>query len=55
MTVEHLTPDAEGLIQLPAKPGLGITPNIELIRQYVVDCEIRVGRQMLYKTPELRA
>lgn len=55
MTVEHMTPDAEGLIQLPAKPGLGITPNIELIRPYIVDCEIRVGRQMLYKTPDLRA
>lgn len=55
MTVEHLTPDANGLINLPAKPGLGITPNIELIRPYVVDCEIRVGRQTLYKTPDLRA
>jgi len=55
MTIEHLTPDAEGLIHLPGKPGLGITPNIELIRPYVVDCEIRVGRQTLYKTPELKA
>ena len=53
MTHEHLTPDANGLITLPDAPGLGMTPNLEAARRYLLDVEIAVGGRTLYRTPEL--
>ncbi|NJM06706.1 mandelate racemase/muconate lactonizing enzyme family protein [Candidatus Gracilibacteria bacterium] len=51
---EHLLPDAEGRIQLPDAPGLGITPNLDVLAPYLVDVEIRVQGKVLYRTPPLR-
>jgi L-alanine-DL-glutamate epimerase-like enolase superfamily enzyme len=53
ITVEHITPDANGFINLPDAPGLGLTPNLEAARPYLLDVEIAVGGKTLYKTPEL--
>lgn len=53
MTCERLVPDGSGQILLPDAPGLGISPDLEAVRRYLVDVEIRVGGQVLYRTPAL--
>jgi L-alanine-DL-glutamate epimerase-like enolase superfamily enzyme len=53
MTREHITPDANGLISLPEAPGLGMTPDLEAAKRYLLDVEIAVGGNVLYRTPEL--
>ncbi|MFN8375582.1 MAG: mandelate racemase/muconate lactonizing enzyme family protein [Anaerolineae bacterium] len=51
LTSEHLLPDANGHIQLPDTPGLGLTPDTAALQPYLVDTEIIVGGKTLYKTP----
>jgi L-alanine-DL-glutamate epimerase-like enolase superfamily enzyme len=53
-TLDHLERDEHGHINLPARPGLGVRPNLDGARRYLVDAEIRVGGKTLYRTPELR-
>ncbi|HHX44970.1 MAG TPA: mandelate racemase/muconate lactonizing enzyme family protein [Chloroflexi bacterium] len=53
MTVEHIERDAEGMIHAPDRPGLGMTPNTEALRKYLVDVEIRAKGEVRYRTPEL--
>ena len=45
MTREHIIPDANGLITLPEAPGLGMTPDLEAAKRYLLDVEIAVGGQ----------
>lgn len=51
LTTEHLLLDANGEIHVPDAPGLGITPNPGTIRQYLVDTELSVNGQVIYRTP----
>jgi L-alanine-DL-glutamate epimerase-like enolase superfamily enzyme len=53
ITHEHVAPDANGLINVPDAPGLGMTPNLEAAKPYLLDVEIAVGGKVLYRTPEL--
>jgi L-alanine-DL-glutamate epimerase-like enolase superfamily enzyme len=53
ITREHLLPDAAGRVRPPDAPGLGLTPNLDAARRYLIDVEIAVGGRMLYRTPEL--
>lgn len=53
LTVERLLPDEDGLIHLPEKPGLGLTPDLESVRQYLVETEIVVAGVTIYETPSL--
>jgi L-alanine-DL-glutamate epimerase-like enolase superfamily enzyme len=53
ITREHITPDADGFINLPDAPGLGMSIDFEAARQYLLDVEIAVGGKTLYRTPEL--
>ena len=53
MTTTHIKPDAAGYVHIPEAPGLGIDPDLHAIQPYVVDCEIRVGKHILYRTPAL--
>ena len=41
LSYEHLELDANGQIHLPEAPGLGITPNLTIIRKYLIDTEIK--------------
>lgn len=50
---EHLLPGSDGMVRLPDAPGLGISPNLEAMRKYLVDVEIKVGSRVLYRTPAL--
>jgi L-alanine-DL-glutamate epimerase-like enolase superfamily enzyme len=43
---------ANGLIQIPEKPGLGIEPDLHALKKYLVPVEIRVGDQILVKSAE---
>ena len=53
LTQEHLLPDADGLLHVPAQPGLGMNPNLAAFEQYRVDVEIVVNGETLYRTPTL--
>jgi L-alanine-DL-glutamate epimerase-like enolase superfamily enzyme len=53
MTHEHIALDGNGLITLPEVPGLGMTPDLEAAKRYLLDVEITVGGKTLYRTPEL--
>ena len=50
---EHLLPDNDGYLHVPQAPGLGVTPNLAALHQYLVDVEIIVRGQVLYRTPAL--
>ncbi|MFN6016587.1 MAG: mandelate racemase/muconate lactonizing enzyme family protein [Verrucomicrobiota bacterium] len=53
LTTEKIVPDANGAIQIPDRPGLGVTVCQETIRQYLVPLEIQVGGRLLHQTPEV--
>jgi L-alanine-DL-glutamate epimerase-like enolase superfamily enzyme len=53
ITRNYLVPDGNGQVQVPDAPGLGMDVNLEGLRPYLVDTEIKVGGQVLYRTPAL--
>ncbi len=53
LTTEPLGPDSEGRVVLPDRPGLGLRPCEETLRRYLVEAEITVGGEVLYRTPEI--
>jgi L-alanine-DL-glutamate epimerase-like enolase superfamily enzyme len=50
---EKIRPDDNGFIQVPERPGLGITINNQVIKKYLVDVEIKVNGKRIYYTPDL--
>ena len=55
LSVNHLIPDIEGQIRLPDLPGLGIEIDSDALQRYLVDVEISVKGEILYRTPAVRA
>jgi L-alanine-DL-glutamate epimerase-like enolase superfamily enzyme len=53
LTVEKIVPDTNGLLHVPDAPGLGITPDLDTVRRYLVKVRIEVGGRLLYETPAL--
>ncbi len=53
LTKQKLVPDSEGAIRLPAGPGLGIEPDLDCVRKYLVSTEISVGGRTIYRTPTI--
>lgn len=45
----------DGRIRAPDRPGLGVDVDFAAARAYLLDIEIRVGAQTLYRTPALPA
>ena len=43
----------DGDVIVPQAPGLGVEPDVQAMRRYLVDAEIGVGGRVLYRTPEL--
>jgi L-alanine-DL-glutamate epimerase-like enolase superfamily enzyme len=41
----------DGLVELPAAPGLGIEVNLDAVKKYLVDVKIDVGGKTIYETP----
>jgi L-alanine-DL-glutamate epimerase-like enolase superfamily enzyme len=55
MTENHLQLDSSGELSAPDAPGLGIDPCHRAIAKYLVDVEIRVKGQLLYRSPTINA
>lgn len=55
ITKNHIERDVDGLVHAPQAPGLGMEIDLEAASQYLVETEIRVGGEVLYRTPELHA
>ena len=53
MSRQHITPDADGLLRLPESPGLGVEPDMEGVRKYLVEVEMRAKGRLLYRTPAI--
>lgn len=50
---DRIARDADGMVCAPEAPGLGVEPDADLIRRFLVDVEIKVAGEVLYKTPEV--
>ena len=48
-----LARDRNGDVMAPDEPGLGVQVDLQAVAKYLVDAEIRVGGQTLYRTPRL--
>ena len=53
VTSTPLVRDGNGEIRAPEAPGLGIEVDLEALRPYLVDTEIKVGGEVLYRTPAI--
>ena len=53
LTLNHITPDANGEIALPDAPGLEIEINPEALARYRIDVEIRVKGETIFSTPRI--
>ncbi|MGV3763333.1 mandelate racemase/muconate lactonizing enzyme family protein [Parapedobacter sp.] len=53
ITTNKILPDANGQVSVPDAPGLGVNVQIETLKKYVVETEIRVGGTWLYRTPTI--
>ena len=49
----ELTRAEDGLVRLPDSPGLGVEPNLDTIRKYLVEVEIKVAGRTIYSTPDV--
>lgn len=45
--------DDNGEIRAPDQPGLGVDVDLPALKPYLVDTEIRVGGEVLYRTPKI--
>ncbi len=53
LTDRVMVPDESGHIRLPEAPGLGISPNPEALRNYMVSVNIEVNGRILYSSPRI--
>ncbi len=51
ITRNHLERNGDGQVLLNDEPGIGIEPDLQGAKKYLVDVEIRVGGKTLYQTP----
>jgi L-alanine-DL-glutamate epimerase-like enolase superfamily enzyme len=53
MCANHILPDQNGEVHVPHAPGLGIDVDTARIREFLVDVEITVNGNTLYRTPAI--
>ena len=53
MCANHILPDQNGEVHVPHSPGLGIDVDTTRIREFLVDVEITVNGNTLYRTPAI--
>ncbi len=53
LCANHISPDANGEVRVPERPGLGIDASPEGMKRYLVDVEIAAKGKVLYRTPKL--
>jgi L-alanine-DL-glutamate epimerase-like enolase superfamily enzyme len=51
LTLNHISPDKNGHINVPDAPGLGIDVDPAALKRYKVDVEIRIGGRTAFATP----
>ncbi len=51
LTTATIVPGGDGLIRVPEGPGLGLEPDLAVVRRYLVEVEITVGGRVRYRTP----
>lgn len=51
LTIHRLSPDGEGRVRLPEGPGLGVAPDRDTVRRYLVPVRIECAGKVLYATP----
>jgi L-alanine-DL-glutamate epimerase-like enolase superfamily enzyme len=52
-TTTRLAPDTNGFISLPDRPGLGLEPNLEYLKKFAVEVEIKVKGQVIFRSAPL--
>lgn len=53
ITADKIVLDVNGQVSVPDAPGLGLNVQLAALKDYVVDTEIHVGGELLYKTPAI--
>ena len=53
LTRNYLRPNENGEVMISERPGLGMEVDLLALKSYLVDVEIKVGREVLYSTPGL--
>ncbi|CAN5410396.1 hypothetical protein BH20BAC1_BH20BAC1_11760 [soil metagenome] len=53
ISVTKIERDANGHINIPEQPGLGILVNTEGLKKYLVEVDIKVNDKQVYYTPDL--
>jgi L-alanine-DL-glutamate epimerase-like enolase superfamily enzyme len=48
-----ILPDHNGYIHVPEQPGLGITVDVQSLKKYLMEVEIKVNGKPIYYTPDL--
>ncbi|NCA18553.1 MAG: mandelate racemase/muconate lactonizing enzyme family protein [Actinobacteria bacterium] len=51
LTVNRIDVGADGMIEAPDAPGMGVTINTAAVKKYLVEAEIKVKGKVLYSTP----
>lgn len=54
-TRTKLSPDRNGNITLPDKPGLGVEPDFAALQKYAVDVEIKVDGKQIFKSSPIKS
>jgi L-alanine-DL-glutamate epimerase-like enolase superfamily enzyme len=50
---QAIEPDQDGFVRLPDAPGLGIAPDVDKIRPFLRDVEIRLGDEVVFQSATL--
>lgn len=53
LTSNRITIDANGQVSAPQSAGLGMRLDLDAVRPYLVDAEVKVGGKTLYRAPDL--
>lgn len=53
LTSTSLEPGADGCIHMPDAPGLGVEPDLEVIRKHLIDVHIEVAGKTIYQSPKI--
>jgi L-alanine-DL-glutamate epimerase-like enolase superfamily enzyme len=53
LTVDRIEIGHDGKVEAPNAPGMGININLDAVKKYLVDAEIKVDGKVLYSTPKV--
>jgi len=53
LTLDRIEIGSDGKVEAPSAPGMGININLEAVKKYLVEAEIKVDGKILYRTPKV--